>query len=196
MLNRFKASYTAHSWVRRGSGVALCVSAFLLAALTGGFPPWAWRLLFHALPQLPRLWGQRGPGILAPLLGLGLRSLTLVILWGLVLAAAAWMALRWWRARDARPALEEEIDPTLYQSPEQDDLYNFLPSSSRPGENGATPFAAGAAALPSSLSNAAQNGHQSAQPMPRTARNLRFDVPLHNGYRRVPTAPAAPVAQV
>src|SRR5712692_9394192 len=161
MLDRFKASFTAHSWVRRGSGVALCVSAFLLAALTGGFPPWAWRLLFHALPQLPRLWGQRGPGIVAPLLGLGLLSLTLFILWGL-LAAAAWMALRWWRARDAQPALEEEIDPALYQSPEQDNSYNFLPPSTRSGDNSATPFAARAAALPPSLSSAAQNGHQPA----------------------------------
>src|SRR5260370_25301726 len=105
MLNRFNASYTAHSWVRWSTGVALCVSAFLLAALTGGFPPWAWRLLFHALPQLPRLWGQRGPGILAPLLGLGLLSLTLFILWGLVLAAPAWMALPCSRARGALSAL-------------------------------------------------------------------------------------------
>jgi serine/threonine protein phosphatase PrpC len=196
MLNRFNASYTAHSWVRRGSGVALCVSAFLLAALTGGFPPWAWRLLFHALPQLPRLWEQRGPGIVAPLLGLGLLSLTLFILWGMVLAAAAWMALRWWRARDARPALEEEIDPALYQSPEEDNSYNFLPTSTRPDENGATPFAARAAALPPSFSSAAQNGHQPAQAMPRTARNVRFDVPLDNGNWGVPTAPAAPVALV
>src|SRR5260370_4363157 len=159
MLNRFNASYMAHSWVRRGSGLALCVSAFLLAALTGGFPPWAWRLLFHALPQLPRLWGQRGPGIVAPLLGLGLLSLTLFILWGLLLAAAAWRALRWGRARDARPALEEEIDPTLYQSRVEDNSYNFLPPSTRPGDNGATPLAARPAALPPSLSSAAQNGH-------------------------------------
>jgi len=168
----------------------------LLAALTGGFPPWAWRLLFHTLPQLPRLWGQRGLGIVAPLLGLGLLSLTLFILWGLLLVAAAWMALRWWRARDARPALEEEIDPTLYQSPEQDDLYNFLPPSTRPGDNGATQFGAGAATLPPSLSSAAQNGHQPAPAMPRTARNVRFDIPLDNGNWGAPTAPAAPVALV
>src|ERR1700736_3479584 len=127
MLNRFKASYTAHRWVRLVSGVATGVSAVLLVVLTGGFPPWAWRLFFHALPQLSLLWKQRGLGIVAPFAGLGLLSLTIFVLWGALLVAAGWMALHWWRARGAEVSLqEEEIDRAFYALPEEDDdLYEF-----------------------------------------------------------------------
>ena len=140
--------------------MATGVSAILLLVLTGGFPPWAWRLFFHAVSQLSQLWKLRGPGIVAPFVGVGLLSLTIFVLWGVLLVAAGWMALQWWRTRGSEVSLqEEEIDPAFYALPGEDgDVYE--PALSR------------------------------------TARNVRFDVPLDNGYAAVPTAPVSPAASV
>jgi serine/threonine protein phosphatase PrpC len=196
MLNRFKASYTAHGWVRLVSGVATGVSAVLLVELTGGFPPWAWRLFFHALTQLSLLWGQRGMGIVAPFAGLGLLSLTIFVLWGALLVAAGWMALHWWRARGADVSLqEEEIDPAFYALPEEhDDVYDIARPASRP--RGGAQVSSGVPTTPYPVHGAAQNGRQQGPALPRTSRNVRFDVPLDNGYGEAPTAPVAPAARV
>jgi serine/threonine protein phosphatase PrpC len=192
MLNRFKASYTAHRWVRRVSGVATGVSAILLVVLTGGFPPWAWRLFFHALPQFSLLWQQHGPGIVAPFAGLGLLSLTIFVLWGALLVVAGWMALHWWRARGAEVSLqEEEIDPAFYALPEEDDdLYDIARPASRP--RSVAEVSSGVPTAPYPVPGATQNGRQQGPALPRTSRNVRFDVPLDNGYRGAPTAPVAP----
>jgi len=194
MLNRFKASYTAYRWVRRVSGVATGVSAVLLFVLTGGFPPWAWRLFFHALPQLSLLWQQRGVGIVAPFVGVGLLSLSIFALWGALLVAAGWMLLRWWRARGTEVSLqEEEIDPAFYALPE-DDVYEFERPASRP--RGVAEVPSGVPTAPYAVPGVAQNGRQQGPALPRTARNVRFDVPLEKGYGGVPTAPVAPAARV
>ncbi len=191
MLSRFEASYTAHRWVRRVSGVAMGVSAILLVVLTGGFPPWAWRLFFHTLPQLALLWGQRGMGIVAPFAGLGLLSLSIFVLWGALLMAAGWMALHWWRARGAGDSLQEEgSDPASYALPEEDGLYERARSASRP--RGVAEVLSGVPAA----SGATFNGRQQGPVLPRTTRNVRFDVPIDNGYRGTPTAPMAPAARV
>jgi serine/threonine protein phosphatase PrpC len=196
MLNRFKASYTAHRWVRRVSGVATGVSAILLVVLTGGFPPWAWRLFFHALPQLALLWGQRGPGIVAPFVGLGLLSLTIFVLWGTLLVVAGWMALRWWHTRGAEVSLQEEdIDRAFYALPEVDDnLYDSARPASRP--RGVAEVSLGVPTALYPVPGAAHNGRQQGPALPRTSRNVRFDVPLDNGYGGGPTAPVAAAARV
>src|SRR5579859_5947426 len=106
MLNRFMTSYLAYHRVRRASAVAVGVSAIVLLALTGGFPPWAWRLFFHALSQFSQLWGQRGLSIVAPFVGLGMLSLTIFILWGVILVAAGWMVRYWWRAHGAQLSMQ------------------------------------------------------------------------------------------
>ncbi|HEY6542439.1 MAG TPA: hypothetical protein VIZ18_15960, partial [Ktedonobacteraceae bacterium] len=115
MLNRFKTSYLAYRWIRRVSAVAVGVSAIVLLALTGGFPPWAWRLFFQALSQFWLLWRQRGLGIVVPFIGLGLLSLSIFIMWGVLLMAVGWMVRHWWRARGAQVSLQEdEGDAGLY----------------------------------------------------------------------------------
>src|SRR5262249_40584157 len=68
---------------------AICLllvgAAYLLFQIAGGFPPWAWRFLFDVLPRLPDLWAAQGFGVLLPLIGLLLLSLSLLILWGLII---------------------------------------------------------------------------------------------------------------
>ena len=159
MLDQFKASYTAHRWIRRFCGALLCVFVILLATLTSGFPPWAWRLLFQVLPQLPRLWQLRGLRILAPLLGLALLSLTIFMLWICVLAACVLIARHWWRARDMSAPLEDE--PSPYQSPREDPLYETT------------------------------RGRVQTSVISKTSRNVRFDVQLNHAYHGLPTAPIA-----
>ena len=190
MLDRFKASYMAHRRVRRVSGVALGASAILLAVLTGGFPPWAWRLFFQALPQFSQLWKQRGLGVVVPFIGLGLLSLTLFILWGALLLAAGWMALHWWRARNRQASLEgEESNPAYHAASQEDGLYDIARPASRP--RGMGDVLLEPAIPPYARNGMAHTGRQQAPTMPRTARNVRFDVPLGDGYRSVPTAPVA-----
>ena len=201
MLNRFITSYRASRRVRRVSVLALGVSAIVLLVLTGGFPPWAWRLFFHALSQFSLLWGQRGLGIVAPFIGVALLSLTIFILWALWLVAAGWMALHWWRARGQQaPVQEDEDEAGLYELPEDDgydDDFDFAferpeRPPSRPRES------VEVATAPYAAPGAAQNGYKPAPAPapapPRRTRNVRFDIPFENSYGVEPTAPAVPVA--
>lgn len=95
MLNRFYASYDAHSWMRHAAAFGLLVAAIALSLLGGGFPPWAWRFLAQATPQLAGLWAVRGLAVLVSYTGLLLLSLTFALLWG-ILAYAAFAMLRHW----------------------------------------------------------------------------------------------------
>jgi serine/threonine protein phosphatase PrpC len=187
MLNRFKASYLAYRWFRRVSAMAVGVFAIVLLALTGGFPPWAWRLFFHALSQFSLLLGQRGPGIVVPFVGLGLLSLTIFILWAALLVTAWWMVRQWWRNRGAQASLQgEDSDAGLYALPEEDaEVYEVRRPASRPRGN------AEGSSAPYALPGAAQHGRQPGPALPRTARNVRFDIPFEIGYREEPTAPVA-----
>ena len=103
IIERLKAFYAVHRWVRFATGAGLCMASLVLLATAGGFPPWAWRFLFQVLSQFPRLWTQRGPGVILPLTGLLLLSLTVFALWGLIVLAAIFMARNWrQRRRDLR----------------------------------------------------------------------------------------------
>ena len=191
MLNRFLASYMAYRWFRRLSAVGVGVSAIVLLALTGGFPPRAWRFFFGALSQFSLLWALRGLSIVVPFMGLGLLSLTIFILWGVLLVAAWWMVRHWWRARGAQVSVrEDEGDAGLYALPEEDgDAYEFeRPASpaSRPRGSVRVPGA------PYAVPGAAPNGRQPGPALPRTARNVRYDIPFDYGYQGEPTAPIAP----
>lgn len=185
MLNRFMTSYLAYRRVRRVSAVAVGVSAIVLLALTGGFPPWAWRLFFHALSQFSQLWGQRGPGIIAPFVGLGMLSLTIFMLWGVILVAAGWMVRHWWRAHGAQLSLQgDEGDGELDGQPEEDgDEYKFEQPVSQPRNSTSIPTA------PYDVPGAPQKARQPEPALPRTARNVRFDIPFENGYGAAPTVP-------
>lgn len=99
MLNRIRGSYAAHSWSRHAAALGLCVAAITLAMLGGGFPPWAWRFLAQATPQLPRLWAMRGLAVLVSYTGLLLLSLTFALLWSGLIYAAFAMIRHWLRTR-------------------------------------------------------------------------------------------------
>ena len=95
MIEQLKIAYTQQRRVRIFVSLALLAYAALLYGLSGGFPPWAWRFLLHTLPQVSRLWAMQGSAIVVPLVGLVLLSLSLLILWGLLLVIATSIALYW-----------------------------------------------------------------------------------------------------
>src|SRR5215472_13800283 len=88
-------AYASHSWVRAATGIALFMGALLLYELSGGFPPWAWQLLFQVLPTLPNLWATQGSNLIV-------LSLSLLALWVLFLTALVKMVQYWWQMRQTR----------------------------------------------------------------------------------------------
>ena len=82
LLERLQTAYMAKRWMRIAAGAGLLLSGILLLWISGGFPPWAWRLLFQVLLQVPRLWAVHGLLIVFPLVGLILLSATLLLAWG------------------------------------------------------------------------------------------------------------------
>lgn len=80
-MERLKAAYIRYWWVRVAACIGLLIGGILLYTLSGGFPPWAWRLTASVLPQTSHLWATQGTAVLFPLIGLGLLSLSLLILW-------------------------------------------------------------------------------------------------------------------
>src|SRR6266700_1849681 len=60
-------------------------------------PPWAWRFLAQTLPLLPLLLKTHGSAIFAPLVGLLLLSLALLILWISLSIAAIRVGIQWWQ---------------------------------------------------------------------------------------------------
>ncbi len=96
MVERYKTAYTESRRVRMLVSLGLFVWGALLYALAGGFPPWAWRFLAHVLSQLPQLWANQGSAIIVPMVGLVLLSLSLFILWALLLFAVYKVVLYWW----------------------------------------------------------------------------------------------------
>ncbi len=99
IFGQLKASYSAYRWVRRTACVGLGVAGLVLLAMAGGFPPWAWRFLFQVALRLPRLWEQRGIGMILPFVGLLMLALTLFVLWAIIILAAALMARDWLQRR-------------------------------------------------------------------------------------------------
>lgn len=84
-----------HAYVSSQTTRLLCVltvpgAAVLLYFLSGGFPPWAWKLLLQTLPQITALLALRGQAALLALAGLALLSLTILLAWLLLL----WLAWR------------------------------------------------------------------------------------------------------
>jgi serine/threonine protein phosphatase PrpC len=194
MLNQFKAAYVAHAWVRRIACIGLCAAGILLASLTGGFPPWAWRFPFQVLPQLGRLWQLRGIGIIPPLFGLTVLALTLFVLWGLILLAVLLIVRHWWRARRELYAFDEDlaraatIPPALQE--EEEMIYDIpLPSSSSVG---ARVVGSGGEDLYGRPRGGGDRVAPSRTPiMAKPARNVRYDVQMNNAYMGAPTVPVA-----
>src|SRR6266699_1368092 len=98
MLEKVRAAYTNYWSLRLAAGIGLIVCAALLYWLPGGFPPWAWRLLFQVVPTVSHLWQGQGVVILLPLVGLICLSVMLLFLWGVFVVALMKMVQYWWYA--------------------------------------------------------------------------------------------------
>lgn len=130
MIEQCKTAYIESRRVRTFVSLCLVAAGLLLYGLTGGFPPWAWRFLAGVLPQLSHLWATHGSTIIVPLVGLVLLSLSLLILWMLLLFVAYRVVLYWWHhlhehehfAMDLREA-ERIADDAVSGHGVQDDEY-------------------------------------------------------------------------
>ena len=109
MLEKVKAAYTNYWSLRLAAGIGLIVCAALLYWLPGGFPPWAWRLLFQVAPTVPHLWQRQGVVILLPLVGLICLSVMLLFLWGMFVVALIKMVQYWWYAFGERQHFLTEL---------------------------------------------------------------------------------------
>lgn len=95
ILERVSSAYVTYRAARPLCTLALAFAAVLLFFLSGGFPPWAWRLLLLALPQTPALLALRGQDVLLALVGLVLLSVTILLAWW-ALFWLAWRMLTYW----------------------------------------------------------------------------------------------------
>src|SRR6266567_3977933 len=109
MLEKVRAAYTNYWSLRLAAGIGLIVCAALLYWLPGGFPPWAWRLLFQVAPTVPHLWQRQGVVILLPLVGLICLSVMLLFLWGMFVVALIKMVQYWWYAFGERQHFLTEL---------------------------------------------------------------------------------------
>src|SRR5258708_38104259 len=116
ILEHMQTLYAPHKWLRIAACIALPLGAILLLSIGGGFPPWAWRFLFQALPRLPNLWAAHGPLTLIPLLGLALLSATLLFAWGALALIGIRLVLGWWREPRWHTCLYMKIFEAQYHS--------------------------------------------------------------------------------
>src|SRR6266581_4980081 len=105
-MEKLQAAYNSNQVVRFAICLVILLCAALLLLFSGGFPPWAWRFLASVLPQTTGLLASQGTGVLLPLFGLLLLSLSLLILWIVIVVALVRVLMAWWRDFYARPPLE------------------------------------------------------------------------------------------
>lgn len=96
ILERIAQAYVARRGVRLLCVLGVLSAGTLLFWLSGGFPPYAWRLLAQTLPRVSALEAARGQAVLLALTGLVLLSLTLLLAW-LTLLWLCWCMLSYWR---------------------------------------------------------------------------------------------------
>ena len=97
MIEQLKTTYTNYRWAKVAVFVGLLCCGVLLYWLSGGFPPWAWRFLFQVLPQMPHLWEVQGATILLPFIGLLLLSISLLLIWAILLLTLVRVVIHWWQ---------------------------------------------------------------------------------------------------
>lgn len=90
ILQRLTHAYATYRAVRSLCMLAVPGAAVLLFVLSGGFPPWAWRLLVQTIPHVSTLLAEHGQVVLLAFAGLVLLAITLVLAWWALL----WLAWR------------------------------------------------------------------------------------------------------
>jgi serine/threonine protein phosphatase PrpC len=115
-MERLKAAYRNYWWVKLVAFIGLLLGGFLLYTVAGGFPPWAWRFAATVFPQAPHLWATQGSAVLFPLIGLGLLSLSLFILWTLWLGAMVRLLFSCWQSLHDRQSFAQDLEEAEYIS--------------------------------------------------------------------------------
>src|SRR5205823_11830020 len=150
MLGKVRAAYTNYWSLRLAAGIGLIVCAALLYWLAGGFPPWAWRLLFQVAPTVPHLWQGQGAVILLPLVGLICLSVMLLLLWGMFVVALIKMVQYWWYAFRERQHFLTELQEAelLAEQMAADEMQQVALALTQPSNDYLSPIQ-GSACLPS-----------------------------------------------
>ncbi len=115
------AFYKEHLWLKISAFVGLVLSACCVIVLSGGLPPWSWRFLAHVLTQLPSLWKTQGTALLPALLGLLLISLSLLIVWVVLVFLLIKVGRGIWFDMSARRHFERDLAEAEFLAQEQAD---------------------------------------------------------------------------
>jgi serine/threonine protein phosphatase PrpC len=99
LVERITQAYMARRGARMLCVLAVLCTSLLLLLLAGGFPPWAWRLLFQAVMQAPALVAAHGQIVFLALAGLLLLSVTILLAWWALLWVSWRMLTYWWYER-------------------------------------------------------------------------------------------------
>ena len=110
ILDQLHDIYMDSSWIRLLARFVLILSGLLLLSWCGGLPPWAWRFLFHAVPQLPALWAAYGWSMVMPMVGLLLLSALLLVAWVAFLIISTRLIRSWWLERQELRRFNEEVE--------------------------------------------------------------------------------------
>src|SRR5579883_3054157 len=90
MIEQLKTTYTNYRWAKVAVFVGLLCCGVLLYWLS-------WRFLFQVLPQMPHLWEVQGAAILIPFIGLLLLSISLLLIWAILLPTLVRVVIHWWQ---------------------------------------------------------------------------------------------------
>ena len=110
ILDQLHDIYMDSSWIRLLARFVLILSGLLLLSWCGGLPPWAWRFLFHVVPQLPALWAAYGWLMVIPMVGLLLLSALLLVAWVAFLIISTRLIRSWWLERQELRRFNEEVE--------------------------------------------------------------------------------------
>jgi serine/threonine protein phosphatase PrpC len=104
-----KEAYIHHRWVKIVALLGVLLGSMLLTLFSGGFPPWAWIFLVQVIPHLSVLWATQGAIILLPFTGLCLLSLSIVIMWLVLVVLAGKIVVHLWHDYTARQSFEDDL---------------------------------------------------------------------------------------
>ncbi len=122
ILEHITHTYVAYRLVRLVSALSVLSAAILLFVLSGGLPPWSWRMLFQTAPQLPALLSVNGLGVLLAFIGLILLSLNVLLAWVALLWIAGQMFLYWRKEYQERQSFAADIEEAHSIAQEVDEL--------------------------------------------------------------------------
>jgi serine/threonine protein phosphatase PrpC len=124
---RLRAAYREHIWVKALTLLGLLLCATFVIMCSGGFPPWAWQFLFSVVIHFPALWHQQGSALLLPLLGLCLLSLSLLIIWVVLVTLGLYVVIHSLRDFSARQNFLQDLEEAERLAAQQ-----MMQSSSQP----------------------------------------------------------------